>query len=239
MKFEVLNFGPVVINDVLIRIGRYKRCLTKKDMDVVMDLFREKTSLGRLKLDRVGFMNSVFGMQLQDEYLQYLKNKDNHVWDRLILAYANGELPAQGKTSKKWGSDFVKIYFPLLVDNTHWISVCVNFVLRTVEVFDCCGRNYEKEVEAFAVTIPQIMKEIHTEAYGENLQLTPYSIIHVPVSCGLNRSKSDCGVYAIKYIECHFLNLPLDLLNDGNIRQARQKIAIDLWKAASNPAFFI
>ncbi|KAF3584023.1 hypothetical protein F2Q69_00026258 [Brassica cretica] len=48
----------------------------------------------------------------------------------------------------------------------------------------------------------------------------------------LNKSSSDCGVYALKHIECHLLGLDFSLVNDNNIREARQKIAYDLWEAA-------
>ncbi|EOA33475.1 hypothetical protein CARUB_v10021227mg, partial [Capsella rubella] len=51
----------------------------------------------------------------------------------------------------------------------------------------------------------------------------------------LNRSCCDCGVYALKYIESHMLNLPLDLINEDNIREARLKLAVDLWAASKDP----
>uniref|UniRef100_A0A1J3JBZ1 Uncharacterized protein n=1 Tax=Noccaea caerulescens TaxID=107243 RepID=A0A1J3JBZ1_NOCCA len=42
-------------------------------------------------------------------------------------------------------------------------------------------------------------------------------------------------IYALKYIECHVLGLGLSLVNDGNIKEARYKIACDLFEAAKDP----
>ena len=50
----------------------------------------------------------------------------------------------------------------------------------------------------------------------------------------LNKSSSDCEVYALKHIECHLQNLDFSLVNDNNIRETRQKIAYDLWEAAND-----
>ncbi|KAG2327464.1 hypothetical protein Bca52824_010192 [Brassica carinata] len=41
-----------------------------------------------------------------------------------------------------------------VLSKLHWISMCVNLVNRTVEVFDCRGKKNTKVVEAFAVLIP-------------------------------------------------------------------------------------
>ncbi|CAA0359454.1 unnamed protein product [Arabidopsis thaliana] len=93
------------------------------------------------------------------------------------------------------------------------------------------------EVEAFAITVPRILKEIHTKSNGKNLLLAPYTLVHVLVPPDLNKTCCDCGVYALKYIECHFMGLSLDMLDDVNIKDARLRIAVDLWKAAFDPVF--
>lgn len=115
--------------------------------------------------------------------------------------------------------------------------MCVNFILRTVEVFDCAGNQNRRYVEAFAYSIPRIVKHIHPKAYSKHLVLAPYSIIDAKVPFGLNKSFCDCGVYAIKYIECHVLKLPLSLLDDDNIQHVQQSIAVNLWEAASDTVF--
>lgn len=75
---------------------------------------------------------------------------------------------------KKWGLDFDSIYVPLFVNGNHWISLCINFALRTVEVFDCYDHNNRRRVNAFTITIPWILKKIHTKSYGKN-----YICLHI------------------------------------------------------------
>uniref|UniRef100_A0A0D3E7T1 Ubiquitin-like protease family profile domain-containing protein n=1 Tax=Brassica oleracea var. oleracea TaxID=109376 RepID=A0A0D3E7T1_BRAOL len=70
----------------------------------------------------------------------------------------------------------------------------------------------------------------HLIRLGESLNLI-YCL-----SSGSSRTKRcDCGVYTIKFIECHSLGLKLSMVNDGNIKEARHRILWDLWEAANDP----
>ena len=51
---------------------------------------------------------------------------------------------------------------------------------------------------------------------------------------GLNTSGNDCGAYSLKFIECHLLGLDFSLVNDESIKEARHKIAYDLWEEAND-----
>ncbi|KAF3534069.1 hypothetical protein DY000_02038999 [Brassica cretica] len=104
-----------------------------------------------------------------------------------------------------WDLDVNRMYVPLNVGK-HWISMFVNFVTRSIEVFDCEGLRHPGAVEPFAVLIPRIVKAIQS-------------------------SKSR----QYQHIECHLLGMDFSLVNDNNIREARQKIAYDLWEAAIDP----
>ncbi|CAN8235086.1 unnamed protein product [Cochlearia groenlandica] len=206
-------------------------------MDATMYLFREKISLGLLNFPRVGFMDCLFGMKLQVEFKRYLGNKQNHKWSNQIISYANGDLPSHGKTRKKWIEHYDRIYFPLNINGNHWISCCVNFPLKIVEVFDCAGLHHKRDVEPFATAIPRILGTLLGKVDGGKVSLSPYTIVHTPVPLGLNKSQGDCGVYALKYMECHMLDLPLKMLEDENIKCARHKIVFDLLEAAFDPVF--
>ncbi|KAG2289268.1 hypothetical protein Bca52824_048872 [Brassica carinata] len=70
--------------------------------------------------------------------------------------------------------------------------------------------NHTKSVEPFAVLIPRIIKAVHS---SNNSKLKVKQYIH---------------------IECHLLGLDFSLVNDSNIREARQKIAYDQWEAAND-----
>ncbi|EFH70537.1 hypothetical protein ARALYDRAFT_337235 [Arabidopsis lyrata subsp. lyrata] len=233
---DVPKLGPSHLTDALFkRLIDQKEWLGNDEIDAVLYLHRESTSLRRLNSARVGFMSCEFSARIKNEYPKFMKNKKTHKWDSRLIDFVTGESPSHGKTGKSWALDFDRIYAPVNVNNSHWISICVNFVLRTVEVFDCFGNNNRRNVEMFAYIIPRIVKDVHGKVYGKVPLLTQYEIINVKVPKNLNTTMCDCGVYALKHIECHMLNLSMDLINDGNIKEARMKIAVDLWEAAHDP----
>ncbi|KAG2310660.1 hypothetical protein Bca52824_022217 [Brassica carinata] len=151
----------------------------------------------------------------------------------LLHQYGIGELPAHGRTGLMWDLDVDRMYVPLNVGN-HWISMCVDFVTRSIEVFDCEGLKHNSAVEPFAVLIPRIVKHVQSSNSRQH-NVKKYSVTYASMPLLLNKSSSDCGVYALKHIECHLLGLDFSLLNDDNIREARHKIAYDLWEAANDP----
>lgn len=204
-----------------------------------MYLFRENTSLGRLKVDRVAFMDCTFSMRIQYEYkTKFVKNKKGYKCNDLLVAYGNGELPARGRTSKRWAIDVDKLYTPVNVNGDHWISLCVDFIQRTIQVFDCSGgKRNSKHVEPFRNLIPRIVKEVQPPSIAKNLSITPYDVTYVPMQDGLNRSACNCGPYAMKFIELHMLGLDLSLVNDECIAWVRHKFAVELWVAANDPVF--
>lgn len=206
-----------------------------QEMDSLMFLWRERTTLHRWKPDRVAFMTSWFCMQVNTSYLGFLANGKEFVMDQYLLAYGNGELPAHGRTRKVWGVDIDRIYFPLNVDGNHWISMCVDIPERKIEVWDCSGRNYRSAVKKFATMIPKIVKAVQSSSTMKQLIVKPYSIKHVPMKRRLNKTCCDCGAYAIKFMECHLLGLDISLVDDENILGCRYKIVVDLWQAANDP----
>ncbi|WZZ03761.1 hypothetical protein YC2023_089682 [Brassica napus] len=109
-----------------------------------------------------------------------------------------------------------------------------DFMTRSIEVFDCSGRKRYKEVDGFANLIPRIVKAVQPMRHQKDFAVGAYTVSYVPVG-NLNKSACDCGVYAVKFIECHALGLELSLLHDGNIIEACHGILWDLWEAANDP----
>ncbi|ESQ50158.1 hypothetical protein EUTSA_v10002273mg, partial [Eutrema salsugineum] len=62
-----------------------------------------------------------------------------------------------------------------------------------------------------------------------------YPVKYALMRPGINVSLCACGVYALKFIECHTLGLNLSFLHDSYIHKARIKIPYDLWKAVHDP----
>jgi len=200
----------------------------------MMYLFTERTSLRRWEPTKVAFMTCMFSNQMKNSFEEFRKDKKKFKVSELLHQYGIGELPAHGRTRLMWDLDVTRMYVPLNAGK-HWISMCVNFVSRSIEVFDCEGLKYNKEVEPFAFLIPRIVKAVQSSKNRQQVKVKQYTVSYAPMPYLLNKSSSDCGVYALKHIECHLLGLDFSLVNDNNIREARQKIAYDLWEAANDP----
>ncbi|ESQ47532.1 hypothetical protein EUTSA_v10021988mg [Eutrema salsugineum] len=203
-------------------------------MDAVMYLFWENTILCRWIPDRVAFMNCLFAEQIIGEYRKFLTCKRGFKLSDWILHYRTGELPSHERTRKTWDIDIDRLYTPMNVNNNHWISLCINFKLRTIEVFDCGGSKHITNIEAFAVIIPKIVKEVQAPKNKKHLKVVPYSVLYTPMKPKINKSQNDCGVYALKFIECHLFGHSFTMLDDENIKMARLKIVCDLWHAAQD-----
>ncbi|CAH8359039.1 unnamed protein product, partial [Eruca vesicaria subsp. sativa] len=225
-----LWIGPTAFNmTVATRVGPEK-CLGDE---------RVKNSLRHWTPDHVAFMPAYFCLQIEKAYLIFTSNKIGYILGDILLAYGRGELPFHGRTNKLWGVDVDCLYFPLFVGAmfnacNHWIAVCVNFIEKTVEVFDCLQGRNRQYVEKFAVMIPRIVKTVAPPVNKKYLLLEKYSIVEVPLKARLNKSLCDCGAYALKHLECQFLGLDLSLVDDEIIQDCRQKIALDIWEAAKD-----
>ncbi|KAL0899383.1 hypothetical protein Bca101_083344 [Brassica carinata] len=230
-----IQIGPSVLDEKLAAcvIGPTK-WLQNNEIDAVMYVFRERTTLQRWKVDRVAFMTCVFSDLNTTDYKHFLDGIKNYKMDPLLLEYGKGEFPSHGRTRKLWNVDVDRMYVPVWVNRNHWIALCISFVTRNIQVFDCSGRKSIKEGEAFTKLIPRIVKAVQSPTIRKHLAVTPYSVSIVPMS-DLNQLNFHCGVYMLKHIECHVLGLDISLVNDDNIREARIKTMWDLWEAATDP----
>ncbi|XP_048623582.1 uncharacterized protein LOC106408911 [Brassica napus] len=222
-----LKIGPSVYTSELAAC-----VMGPAEIDAMLYLFRERNSLGRWNQSKVAFMSCLFSNQMKNSYIDFKKDRKGFKVQGLLHQYGIGELPAHGRTRLMWDLDVSRMYVPLLVHGNHWISMCVNFVTRSIEVFDCGGMKHNKDLEPFAHLIPRIVKAVQSSK--SKLIVKPYDVTYAPMPF-LNKTSSDCGVYALKHIECHLLGMDLSLVNDDNIREARLKIAYDLWEAANDP----
>ncbi|CAN6896355.1 unnamed protein product [Brassica oleracea] len=230
----VLQIGPSTFDaELASRIIGPNIWLKNFDMDAMMYLFREKTTLRRWSPDRVAFLNCMFSNQIITAYGKLDGNRRGYKIDDNFLEYGRGELPYHGSTGSVWSVDVDRLYIPICVNQIHWISICVNLVNQTIDVFDCGGKKNNMVIEAFAVLIPRIVKAVQSPERKKDFNVKQYTVSYVPMR-GLNMSGNDCGAYSLKFIECHLLGLDFSLVNDENIKEARHKIAFDLWEAAND-----
>ncbi|KAF3561515.1 hypothetical protein DY000_02013472 [Brassica cretica] len=172
-----------------------------------------------------------------NSYIEFKKDRKKFRVEGLLHKYGIGELPAHRQTRLVWDLDVNRMYVPLLVNGNHWISMCANFVTRSLEVFDCGGLKHNKDLEPFAHLIPRIVNDVQSSE-KRGFTVKPYDVTYAPMPLFLNKTSGDCGVCALKHTEAHLLGMGLTLVNDDNIREARHKIGYDLWEAANDLELF-
>ncbi|XP_018448733.1 uncharacterized protein LOC108820265 [Raphanus sativus] len=235
-----LQIGPTIFNStVATRIVCAGKWLGNDEMDAYMFIWRVNTSLGRWGPTRVAFMSAIFNLQLNAAYNVFHPDKKSYQLPEFLLGYGRGELPSHGRTDLVWGVDIDRLYFLLFVNGNHWIAVTVNIIERKVEAFDCGGRRNKnrQSLEKFAHMIPRRVKAVAPPDRQKKQLLSPYTIVEVPMKKRLNKSCCDCGVYALKHLECLLLGVDISLVDDEIIQGCRQKIGVELWEAIQNPIF--
>lgn len=110
-----------------------------------MYVFRERTTLKRWNVDRVAFMTCVFSDLIAKDYQNFCKGIKKYTMDPLLLQYGKGELPSHGRTQMLWNVDVDRMYVPVWVNCNHWIALCISFVTRNIQVFDCGGRKKSRK----------------------------------------------------------------------------------------------
>ena len=145
-----------------------------QEIDGMMWLFTERTSLRCWVLIKVAFMICMFSNQMKNSFEEFRKEKKEFKVTRLLHQYDIGELPAHGRTWLNWDVYVTRMYVPLNVGK-HWISMCVNFVSRSIEVFDCDGLKHTKSVEPFVVLIPRIVKAVNS-SNNSKLKVKQYTV---------------------------------------------------------------
>ncbi|KAL0658167.1 hypothetical protein Bca4012_078752 [Brassica carinata] len=231
-----LRIGPATLDfEIANRLMDKSEWVNSLEIDAAMYVFRERTSLKRWRPHRVAFMAVFFSNMIKKEYGHLeAQGRKSYMLQNLLLQYGKGVFPPHGRTHEIWNIDVDRLYVPVHVSENHWITLCISFVTRSIDVFDCSGRKRYKEVDRFANLISRIVKAVQPMRHQKNFAVGAYTVSYVPIG-NLNKSACDCGVYAVKFIECHALGLELSLLHDGNIIEARHRILWDLWEAANDP----
>lgn len=104
------------------------------------------------------FMNCKFSMQLHGKHKMFVKNKWNHMRGTHPSRLHKQWITISCKDEKKWALDFERIDALVFVYNNHWILVCVNFQIRTVEIYYYNKHVNIRHVNSFSITIPHLLK---------------------------------------------------------------------------------
>ncbi|KAH0892848.1 hypothetical protein HID58_055277 [Brassica napus] len=168
--------------------------------------------------DRFCILDAVFTQMWTAKYSEFLASPANPDGSGKLLPpgaldYYTGEEPAYNRSNKTWALEIDDIYVPLLVKNDHWVACWISIPRRRIVIWD--------SYLAYATDAEIAKAELYTVDFTHERESG------VPQ----NKQSGDCGVYCLKYIECHALDMPFPPheLCDKKIKTIRSQMASEIF----------
>uniref|UniRef100_A0A0D3E5T5 Ubiquitin-like protease family profile domain-containing protein n=1 Tax=Brassica oleracea var. oleracea TaxID=109376 RepID=A0A0D3E5T5_BRAOL len=189
--------------------------------------------------NRICMLDAVFTQMWTAKYSEFLVSPANPDGSGKLLPpgaldYYTGEEPAYSRSNKTWALEIDDIYAPLLVKNGHWVACWISIPRRRIVIWDsdlayATDAEIAKAVKPIAHMLPYMLHMLSTGAERElyTVDFTHERESEVPQ----NKQSGDCGVYCLKYIECHALGIsfPPHELCDKKIKTTRSQMASEIF----------
>ncbi|KAG5399641.1 hypothetical protein IGI04_014248, partial [Brassica rapa subsp. trilocularis] len=150
--------------------------------------------------------------------------------------YHAGLIPSFCQSKKVWGVDVDDIYAPVNFKNEHWIAIWISIPKRHIVVWDSIVSHIrpaelDEVMEPFVTMIPYLLVECAlSDEQKVQYTLEPYTYARQTVGVPQCRA-GDCGVFTLKYIECHALGIEFPTAFDKKHGKAiREKMALDIFR---------
>ncbi|CAN6857713.1 unnamed protein product [Brassica oleracea var. botrytis] len=189
--------------------------------------------------DRICMLDAVFTQMWTAKYSEFLVSPANPDGSGKLLSpgaldYYTGEEPAYSRSNKTWALEIDDIYVPLLVKNDHWVACWISIPRRRIVIWDsdlayATDAEIAKAVKPIAHMLPYMLHMLST---GAERELYTVDFTHERESgVPQNKQSGDCGVYCLKYIECHALGIsfPPHELCDKKIKTIRSQMASEIF----------
>ncbi|CAF2057400.1 unnamed protein product [Brassica napus] len=189
--------------------------------------------------DRFCMLDAVFTQMWTAKYSEFLASPANPDGSGKLLPpgaldYYTGEEPAYSRSNKTWALEIDDIYTPLLVKNDHWVACWISIPRRRIVIWDsdlayATDAEIAKAVKPIAHMLPYMLRMLST---GAEMELYTVDFTHERESgVPQNKQSGDCGVYCLKYIECHALGMPFPPheLCDKKIKTIRSQMASEIF----------
>nr|VDD03999.1 unnamed protein product [Brassica rapa] len=189
--------------------------------------------------DRICMLDAVFTQMWTAKYSEFLASPANPDGSGKLLPpgaldYYTGEEPAYSRSNKTWALEIDDIYAPLLVKNDHWVACWISIPRRRIVIWDsdlayATDAEIAKAVKPIAHMLPYMLRMLST---GAERELYTVDFTHERESgVPQNKQSGDCGVYCLKYIECHALGMPFPPheLCDKKIKTIRSQMASEIF----------
>uniref|UniRef100_A0A0D3C0G6 Ubiquitin-like protease family profile domain-containing protein n=1 Tax=Brassica oleracea var. oleracea TaxID=109376 RepID=A0A0D3C0G6_BRAOL len=150
--------------------------------------------------------------------------------------YYTGTIPSFCQSNKVCGTDIDDVYVPVNYNDTHWIAMWISIPKRHIVVWDsiCSSISLEEldvVMEPFLYMVPYLLVECaSSDEQRAQYSLEPFTYER-PTNIPPARA-GDCGVYALKYIECHVLGIEFSKKEfaKANGKTMRDKMAVDIFQ---------
>ncbi|KAF2597688.1 hypothetical protein F2Q68_00010782 [Brassica cretica] len=191
--------------------------------------------------ERMCFLDHLCAQQWRAKYQDWKDSEpdQNGLGRRLpggAWNYYSGTIPSFYQSNKVWGTDIDDIYAPVNYKDTHWFAMWISIPKRHIVVFDnICSSisptELDEVMEPFIFMVPYLLVEC--ASYDEEraqYSLEPFTYAR-PTNIPPARS-GDCGLYALKYIECHALGIEFSKKDfaKANGKYMRDKMAVDIFE---------
>ncbi|CAN6992164.1 unnamed protein product, partial [Brassica rapa subsp. trilocularis] len=160
-----------------------------QQMDAFINVLRQRyqNHPEHFRSDRMCFLDHVFSRQRRASYPDFKSDAPD----------ANGV-------------DVDDIYAPVNFKNEHWIAIWISIPKRHIVVWDSIVSHIrpaelDEVMEPFVTMVPYLLVECAlSDEQKVQYTLEPYTYARQTVGVPQCRS-GDCGVFTLKYIECHAL----------------------------------
>ncbi|KAF3564547.1 hypothetical protein DY000_02018464 [Brassica cretica] len=191
--------------------------------------------------ERMCFLDHLFAQQWRFNFKDFKDSEpdQNGLGRRLpggVWNYYAGTIPSFCQSNKVWGTDIDDINAPVNYADTHWIAMWISIPKRHIVVFDnICSSISPKELdvvmEHFLYMVPYLLVECaSSDEQRAQYSLEPFTY-ESPTNIPPARA-GDCGVYTLKYIECHGLGIEFSKKDfaKANGKTMRDKMAVDIFQ---------
>ncbi|XP_013705483.1 uncharacterized protein LOC117126091 [Brassica rapa] len=189
--------------------------------------------------DRICMLDAVVTQMWTAKYSEYLASPANPDGSGKLLTpgaldYYTSEEPAYSRSNKTSALEIDDIYVPLLVKNDHWVACWISIPRRRIVIWDsdlayAIDAEIAKAVKPIAHMLSYMLRMLST---GAEWELYMVDFTHERESgVPQNKQSGDCGVYCLKYIECHALGMPFPPheLCDKKIKTIRCQMASEIF----------
>ncbi|CAN7002770.1 unnamed protein product [Brassica oleracea var. botrytis] len=191
--------------------------------------------------ERMCFLDHLFAQQWRFNYKDFKDSEpdQNGLGRRLpggAWNYYAGTIPSFCQSNKVWGTDIDDVYAPVNYNDTHWIAMYILIPKRYIVVWDniCSSISLEEldmVMKPFLYMVPYLLVEC-ASLDEQRAKYSPEPFTYERLTSIPHARAGDCGVYALKYIECHALGMQFSKKDFAKPigKTMRDKMAVDIFK---------